>query len=125
MLNADILIQLSILILAALTISFIARLLKQPMIIAYIITGILVSSFLAENTTIVTFSQLGVTFLLFIVGLHLNPRVIKEVGFISLVVGSIQVTLTALLGFLLSVYVLALVIMLVSGARRISLTMLV
>lgn len=99
-------IQLSLLILIALIISFIARLLRQPMIIAYILTGILISPFflniISENETILTFSQFGVAFLLFMVGLHLNPKVIKEVGFISLVVGFIQIILTALAGFYLA-----------------------
>jgi Kef-type K+ transport system membrane component KefB/Trk K+ transport system NAD-binding subunit len=91
------------LILAVLIISFIARLLKQPIIIAYIVTGILISPFfldiISKSETVQTFSQMGVAFLLFIVGLHLNPRVIKEVGFVSIVVGTIQIALTALAGY--------------------------
>jgi len=104
----DILIQLSLLILAALVISFIARILKQPAIIAYILTGIIVSPFfldiISENETVLTFSNLGVVFLLFVVGLHLNPKVIKEVGFISLTVGLVQIILTALAGFFIATW---------------------
>ncbi len=102
----DIFIQLSLLIIAVLIISSLARLLKQPIIIAYILTGILISTFFANilttNETVVTFSQFGVAFLLFMVGLHLNPKVIKEVGFVSLVVGLIQIIFTALAGFYLA-----------------------
>ena len=100
--------QLSLLILAVLAISFIARILKQPLIIAYIITGILISPFfisvIPENETVQTFSQMGIAFLLFMVGLHLNPKVIKEVGFISVVVGTIQIISTAVLGFFIAMF---------------------
>ncbi len=102
----DIFIQLSLLILVALVISFLARIFRQPIIIAYILTGILVSNFflkiISENETVLTLSQFGVAFLLFMVGLHLNPKVIKEVGFISLVVGIIQIIFTALISFFLA-----------------------
>jgi len=102
----SIFIQISMLILAVLVISFVARILKQPPIIAYIITGILISPFflhlVSENETVQTFSQMGVAFLLFIVGLHLNPKVIKEVGFISIVAGTIQIVFTALAAFFLA-----------------------
>jgi len=101
----DVFFQLSLLILAALVISAVARILKQPLIIAYIFSGILISIFFAtdmRNETIISFSQFGVAFLLFIVGLHLNPKVIKEVGFISLVLGLIQIAVTSGLGFFLA-----------------------
>jgi Kef-type K+ transport system membrane component KefB/Trk K+ transport system NAD-binding subunit len=102
----DIFIQLSLMIIAALAISFIGRLLKQPIIIAYIVTGILISPFflsvITENKIVMSFSQFGIAFLLFMVGLHLNPKVIREVGFISLAIGSIQIIFTALAGFFLA-----------------------
>ncbi|MBU0957612.1 MAG: cation:proton antiporter [Nanoarchaeota archaeon] len=86
------------------------RALKQPLIIAYILTGIVISPFflsaIGESETILNFSHFGVAFLLFIVGLHLNPRVIKEVGFTSLIIGSIQIIFTAAASFALSFYLL-------------------
>jgi len=101
----SIFIQLSLLILAVLVISFVARILKQPLIIAYIVTGILIGPLFPSvmgSETVQTFSQMGVAFLLFIVGLHLNPKIIKEFGFISLLVGAIQIIFTALAGFFLA-----------------------
>jgi len=104
----DLFVQLSLLILAVFVISFIAKILRQPLVIAYIFTGILVSSFFADlittNETVLVLSQFGVAFLLFMVGLHLNPKVIREVGFISLIVGSIQIILTAVAGFFVSTW---------------------
>ena len=108
----EIFAQISALILIALIISIVAKLLKQPLVIAYILAGILVSFFLgnlaSDNHAILTFSEMGVAFLLFIVGLHLNPKVIKEVGFTSLSIGIIQMVATAAGGFLISYYLLSL-----------------
>src|SRR3989344_4292964 len=105
--TTDIFVQISALIITALAVSFIMRLLKQPLIIGYIITGILVGPFffniLGETETLTTFSEIGISFLLFIVGLHLSPKVIKEVGKISLITGIGQIVFTSLIGFLICI----------------------
>ena len=84
----DIFIKLSLVILIAVAVSFIVRLLKQPLIIGYILTGILVSpyvfSIIKSQGEFVAFSHLGISLLLFIVGLNLNPKIIKEVGKVSI-----------------------------------------
>jgi len=55
---------------------------KQPMIIGYIVAGIILSIFLphiiSENIAIETFSKIGISLLLFIVGMELNPLIIKD-----------------------------------------------
>jgi len=90
----------------AFIVSFIAKALKQPIIIGYIIAGVIISPFLikfgASTEVIDVFSQLGIAFLLFIVGLHLNPKVIKDIGTASLLVGLGQIILTFGLGFLVA-----------------------
>jgi len=99
-------IQIAIILLAAFLVSYIIRALKQPIIIGYIIAGILISPLIIKlgysGNLIQTFSQFGIAFLLFIVGLHLNPKVIKEVGIASLSIGLLQVALTFGVGFLVS-----------------------
>ena len=96
-------IQLSLIILVVLGISFIIKILKQPLIIGYIISGIAVGPYffnlLTNNETLTVFSEFGIAFLLFIVGLHLSPKVIKEVGKISLVTGIGQIIFTSLIGY--------------------------
>ncbi len=47
------------------------------------------------------FAQMGIALLLFIVGLGLNPKVIKEVGKVSLITGIGQVLFTSIIGFLI------------------------
>lgn len=99
----EIFIQLSLLLIVVLAVSFITRLLKQPLIIGYIVAGIIVGPFflnlLRMNDTIYSFSEFGIAFLLFIVGLHLSPRIIKEVGKVSLITGIGQVIFTSIIGY--------------------------
>ena len=103
-------IQLAVILLAAFIVSYIVKSLKQPLIIGYILAGILISPFLLKvgysGDIVGTFSQLGIAFLLFIVGLHLNPKVIKEVGLPSLVVGLGQIILTFGVGFFVALKLL-------------------
>jgi Kef-type K+ transport system membrane component KefB/Trk K+ transport system NAD-binding subunit len=99
----EIFIELSIIIGITVLVSGIMRLLRQPLIIGYIISGILISpailNIIQSTETIGTFAQIGITFLLFIVGLSLSPRVIKEVGKVSLITGLGQIIFTSLIGF--------------------------
>jgi len=84
----------------------IMRILKQPLIMGYIITGIIVGPYffnlLSASDAVGTFSKIGVALLLFTVGLHLNPKVIKEVGKVSLITGIGQVIFTSIIGFLIA-----------------------
>jgi Kef-type K+ transport system membrane component KefB len=104
---SDIFVQISLVILVVLAVSFIMRILRQPLIIGYILAGILVGPFvlniLADRSTIEVFSKIGISFLLFIVGLHLSPKVVKEVGKISLITGIGQIVFTTVIGFLIAI----------------------
>lgn len=96
------LIEIGVIILFAAIFANISRLLKQPLILGYVIAGILVGpavyGFLTNNEFIMGLSELGIAFLLFIVGLELNLGKLKEVGMAASVTGILQVFLTALLG---------------------------
>ena len=102
----EIFIELSIIIGITVLIAGIMRLLKQPLIIGYILAGIIVSPYflniVRSTETIAVFSQIGIALLLFIVGLSLSPKVIKEVGKVSLVTGIGQIIFTSLIGFFIS-----------------------
>jgi len=103
----DVFTQISFIILVVLAVSFIIRLLKQPLILGYIISGIIVGpcflGILPGIEAVHTFSEIGIALLLFIVGLHLTPKVIKEVGKISLMTGLGQIFFTAVIGYFISV----------------------
>ena len=95
--------QLSILVVIALLIAIAMRLLRQPLIIGHIVTGLVAAPFLAgliaTQETLALFSEFGIAFLLFIVGIHLNPRVIREIGRVAFITGVGQVLITTLVGF--------------------------
>lgn len=80
----DIFAQLSIVIVIAAVIAWIMRLLKQPLIVGYILTGILVGPSLlhlvSENQAFEVFSEIGIALLLFIIGLELSVAVIRKLG---------------------------------------------
>lgn len=101
--NPDIFIELSRILFITFVITGIMRLLKQPAIIGYILSGIIVGpivlNIIDSTDTLAAFSQIGVALLLFFVGLNLNPKVIKDVGKISLITGLGQVIFTSSIGY--------------------------
>lgn len=99
----EIFIQLGLILFTAFVVSYIIRAFNQPLIIGYIIAGVIISPYIigsgVSEEVIRTFSEFGIAFLLFMVGMHLNPKVIKEIGVVSLFIGLIQILLTFGLGF--------------------------
>lgn len=97
--------ELSIILAVATVVAVAAKLLRQPLIIGHIITGLIVGPYalnlIETPDTLRVFSELGVALLLFIVGLQLSPRVIREVGRVSLVTGIGQVVFTTGIGYLI------------------------
>ncbi len=100
--------ELGVILIITTFLALLFRLLRQPPMLAYIVTGILmgplVFDVISADDLLKTFAQLGVAFLLFIVGLNLNVNIIREVGKVSFSAGLIQVLVTALLGFGISQY---------------------
>jgi Kef-type K+ transport system membrane component KefB len=95
--------DLSIVIAIGVLISLFMRIIRQPMIIGYILTGIVVGPtvlrVIGSAESIEIFAQFGIALLLLIVGLGLNPRVIKEVGKIAALIGIGKVTIATLVGY--------------------------
>lgn len=96
-------IEISAVIVTAGLLSLVFHLLKQPLIIAYILTGLLVGPSLLNLTqspdVFTALSEIGVAFLLFLVGLGLNWRSIKDVGLAASLAGFGQVFFTTGIGF--------------------------
>ncbi|MEI7683192.1 MAG: cation:proton antiporter [Candidatus Saccharibacteria bacterium] len=95
--------DLSIVIAIGVLISLFMRMIRQPMIIGYILTGIVVGPavfhIIHSAESIEIFAQFGIALLLLIVGLGLNPRVIKEVGKIAALIGIGKVTIATAIGY--------------------------
>ncbi len=95
---------LSLIIVIGATVALLMRLIGQPLIIGYILTGIIVGPAVLHVTkspeTLTLFSDLGIALLLFIIGLGLNPKIIKEVSRTASAVGLVQVTVITILGWI-------------------------
>lgn len=101
----ELFLELSGVVVLAGVLAIVAQRLRQPLIIAYIVTGVLVGPGvlgLAQSTEIFgALAQIGIAFLLFIVGMNLDWRRIKDVGRVALLAGIAQVATTSFAGFVL------------------------
>ncbi|MCA9348827.1 cation:proton antiporter, partial [Candidatus Saccharibacteria bacterium] len=98
--------ELSLVIGISAGVSIVMRLLRQPLIIGYILSGVIVGPALlnvvhSENT-IEAFANFGIALLLFIIGLGLNPKIIREVGRAAVLTGIGQVVFTSIAGYLIA-----------------------
>ena len=100
------LVELGVILVLAAILGIILKALKQPLILAYLITGLIIGALgffdIAEREALEFFSNLGVMFLLFLVGLEMDYDSIKKVGKTSLAIGLGQVAFTATGGFLIA-----------------------
>ena len=103
-----ILYDIGLIVIVATLIGFVIKLFKQPMIFAYMLAGLIlgphVMGKIVNQDTILGLSELGITFLLFIVGLEFNLKKLKEVSRVVFFGGSIQVFGTALIGIIASLW---------------------
>jgi len=102
----SIFINTSIILSIAIVIAFIVQIMRQPLIISYIVTGIICGPlFLGITDASYEFfeilSELGVILLLFLVGLSLNLEHLKKIGKVSVITGLGQVIFTSLIGLAL------------------------
>lgn len=80
--------------------------LKQPVLIAYIVVGILVGpagvGLVSAHDQIDLLAQVGVVVLLFVVGLKLDLQHVRHIGPVALATGLGQLTFTIVFGFILT-----------------------
>jgi Kef-type K+ transport system membrane component KefB len=98
--------EVAALVIAAAVAGAVAVRLRQPLIVAFIAVGVLAGpsalNAVQARDEIHLLSELGISLVLFVVGLKLDVRVIRDTGPAALVTGVAQVTVTAALGFGLS-----------------------
>jgi len=102
----SIFIQISVILCLAVVGGALAQLLRQPLIVAFIVVGILLgpsaTGMVDPSSEIELFAKLGIALLLFIVGLKLDLHVIRTVGPVALVSGLGQVLFTSVVGYLIA-----------------------
>lgn len=83
--------------------AYIAKVFKQPLIPAYIIAGLVLGpmglKIIQDVDIIQSLSEIGIVFLLFIVGLEMDLKKLKSVGMVTVITGILQVILTFLAGY--------------------------
>ncbi len=98
--------ELAAILVIAGVIGVLALKLRQPLIISYIITGIVagpaVLGWASGGSEIKLLSSIGIAVLLFVVGLKLDVGLIRSVGPVALATGLGQIAFTSLFGFLLA-----------------------
>lgn len=104
--------EISIILAVTFGLSILMRILRQPLIIGYIISGIILGPYILNvihNVELMELlSKIGITALLFIVGLGLSPKVLKETGLAAGSTGFGQILGTSLITYYFSTLVLGL-----------------
>ncbi len=96
--DALILQDLGIILISAAVFALLARPLRIPSIVAYILAGLLlgpVTGLLHVGEGVELASEVGIALLLFLVGLELSFAAIKDLGRVAVVGGSVQVGISA------------------------------
>ena len=103
MLFTDPFSEIAAVLAVAATIGALAFWLRQPLIIAFIFVGILLGpaglNWVHALDQVDLFAKLGIGLLLFVVGLKLDPHLIRSVGPVASVAGLGQMTMTAVIGY--------------------------
>lgn len=98
--------ELTIIICLVAILTVIFRLLRQPPILAYILTGIIIGPFgqlqLHNQEILKTMGEFGITFLLFMMGLELKFKDLHSLGKSVLIIGISQIVFTSIAGYLLA-----------------------
>jgi Kef-type K+ transport system membrane component KefB len=100
--HADILVQIAYAIVLATTFAFIAKLLRQPVILGYIAAGVLLGETVGihaiSGEAIEPIAELGLILLLFMIGLEIDLKKLRQTGAAVATVGLLQVPIATLLG---------------------------
>ena len=103
---APIFLDITIITGLAAFLAIIFRILRQPAILAYILTGVILGPLAIgriNNPEVVrSLSEIGLTLLLFMVGLELKLSELKAVGKVAFVTGIGQIVFTSIIGFFIS-----------------------
>jgi len=96
-------LEITILIGLATVLALIFRLLKQPPILSYILAGIIVGPVglfhISNGEVLHSFAEIGITLLLFMLGLEMKFKDLRSVGKVALYTGIGQIVFTSVIGF--------------------------
>jgi CPA2 family monovalent cation:H+ antiporter-2 len=97
--------DLSVVIIIAAIVTILFRKLKQPVVLGYILSGVIIGPhtppfpLIEDKYTIETLSELGVIFLMFSLGLEFSLKKLTKVGATALIAASAEIVLMLLAGY--------------------------
>ncbi|MFH1751320.1 MAG: cation:proton antiporter [archaeon] len=101
--EAGLVIGIGLIIVAATIVSFIARILRQPLILAYIVAGLIIGPIgfrlITNSTEIIQLSEIGIALLLFGIGAETDFRKFLKLGKTLFIAGLLQIGITMGLTF--------------------------
>lgn len=102
----DVFNELAAVLAVATAIGFAGLLLRQPLIVSFIVAGLVAGSGVIDidesMETIELLAEVGIALLLFLVGLKLDLALVRSLGRVALATGLGQIAFTTIFGFLLS-----------------------
>ena len=104
----NIFLDIGVIMVVAAVFALVARLIKQPLIPAYILAGLVIGPImgLITNTYVITtLSEIGIAFLLFVAGLEIDLERLKNVGFVSTLGGTIQILTLFCIAFIIALVI--------------------
>ena len=104
---SDVFTEMAVLLFMAAVIGAIGVRLRQPLIVAFIVVGILVGpavfGWVSANDQVDLLAKLGIALLLFVVGLKLDLHIIRTMGPVALATGLGQVFFTSVVGYFIAI----------------------
>ncbi len=103
----DVFTEMAVLLSIAAVVGAIGVRLRQPLIVAFIVVGILVGpaalGWVSANDQVDLLAKLGIALLLFVVGLKLDLHIIRTMGPVALAAGLGQVFFTSIIGYFIAI----------------------
>jgi Kef-type K+ transport system membrane component KefB len=103
--DLQLLLNLGFIVITAASFAFLGKLIRMPTIVGYILAGMVLGPALHVvelDHSLELISELGIALLLFLVGLELSFEKVKDLGRVALILGGVQVLLTAIGGTLVA-----------------------
>lgn len=101
--ESSLLVDIGLSVITATIFAYLAKILKQPLILGYIAAGILIGpvglGLVKDQHSIEVLSELGLAFLMFIIGLEIDLKKVIKAGRVVIIAGLVKVVLCGALGF--------------------------
>ncbi|MBX9765193.1 cation:proton antiporter [Patescibacteria group bacterium] len=97
--------ELAVMLTTACVIGYIAMRIKLPLVIAYLLAGVALSGYaISESDILHTLPEIGIAFVLFLIGMELNLGEIRSLGRPIIIATVLQVIVSSIAGYALATY---------------------